>query len=77
MATELVLRVLAGWAVLSLACGAVWAGLSALAKHRRRQIAATPALCHCGQPIPAGLVAYCTRACRWADDDHGPNGDDQ
>lgn len=39
--------------------------------------AATSAPCHCGAPIPAGRVAYCSPRCRWADDDHGPNGDDQ
>lgn len=26
--------------------------------------------CHCGCPIPAGRVAYCSDRCRWADDIH-------
>jgi hypothetical protein len=31
--------------------------------------------CHCGQPIPATRVAYCTDACRLADMDHGADYD--
>lgn len=27
--------------------------------------------CHCGAPIPAGRVAYCSPRCRLADMDHG------
>lgn len=34
---------------------------------------ATPAPCHCGQPVPADRVAYCSRECRFEDDDHGPD----
>lgn len=26
--------------------------------------------CHCGRPIPASRVAYCSDPCRWADDTH-------
>lgn len=33
---------------------------------------AVPA-CHCGQPLPAGFVAYCSPGCRLADKDHGPD----
>jgi hypothetical protein len=29
--------------------------------------------CDCGQPIPAGRKATCSRECRFADDDHGPD----
>lgn len=40
--------------------------------------ASTAPLCDCGQPIPINQrKAYCSDRCRWADDDHGPNGDDQ
>lgn len=32
-------------------------------------ITASPAApCHCGLPIPAGRVAYCSDRCRWDDE---------
>lgn len=44
----------------------------------RQPIAVAPVPpCHCGQPIPAGRKATCSPQCRFEDDDHGPNGDDQ
>lgn len=29
--------------------------------------------CHCGRPIPAGRVAYCSLTCQLADKDYGPD----
>ncbi len=42
-------------------------------------VAAARDCAHCGDPIPADrlLKEFCDDRCRWADDDHGPNGDDQ
>lgn len=69
------------WPLIVLAGIATYFGLaSALGRHLGHRPGATPLpeTCqHCGWPLPSDRIAYCTRACRWADEDHGPNGDDQ
>lgn len=43
-----------------------------------RQPEPTPGDCeYCGWPLASTRITYCTSACRLADMDHGPNGDDQ
>ncbi|BBB01018.1 hypothetical protein RVR_8249 [Actinacidiphila reveromycinica] len=47
-------------------------------EHHVKELAPVASLRTCGAPIPeAQRRAYCSDRCRWADDDHGPNGDDQ
>lgn len=64
--------VLALWAVAILIIVAV----NRIANGPQRAVKPCPP-CHCGRAIPAGAVAYCSITCRFDDDDHGPNGDDQ
>lgn len=53
-------------------------GVAAGRRLARCQPAPPPDCCqHCGLPLPSNRIAYCCRACRMKDDDHGPNGDDQ